>query len=93
MQGLNLGRYIPLDVLINMLLANKDADIERLRKQLEELQKLLDAYESLELTPEQKRQLQKMVGSDKIIGGDFRIGNTFLERKVGYCRRPFKRKQ
>lgn len=58
--GLNLGRYIPLDVLINMLLANKDADIERLRKQLEELQKLLDAYESLELTPEQKRQLQKM---------------------------------
>lgn len=48
---------MPIDVIIDTLLANKNADIEKLKKQLEELQQLLDMYEKLDLTEDQKRQL------------------------------------
>lgn len=60
LKGLSLGKYIPIEVLIDTLLANKDADIEKLKKQLDQLKKLLDAYEKLDLTDEQRRQIEAL---------------------------------
>lgn len=42
-------------------MANKNADLAKLQKQLKELQDLLDMYEKLDLTEDQKRQLAGMV--------------------------------
>lgn len=60
-QGVSLGKFVPIEVIIDTLLANKNADIEKLRQQLDELQQLLDMYEKLDLTEDQKRQLAGMV--------------------------------
>lgn len=58
-----MGKYVPIEVIIDTLLANKNADIELLKRQLAELQQLLDMYEKLDLTEDQKRQLGAMVRS------------------------------
>ncbi|KAK9888849.1 hypothetical protein WA026_001071 [Henosepilachna vigintioctopunctata] len=56
--GLSLGKYIPIEVIIDVLLANKNA-------QIAELQRQLDAYRRLKLTDDQKRQLdQALSGGD-----------------------------
>ncbi|GLV37899.1 hypothetical protein CBL_06399 [Carabus blaptoides fortunei] len=59
-KGLCLGKYIPIEVLIDLLVSNKNADIVRLQKKVDELQKLLDIYNKLNLTEEQKKQLKIM---------------------------------
>lgn len=56
-----MGKFVPIEVIIDTLLANKNADIEKLKEQLDELQQLLDMYEKLDLTEDQKRQLAGMV--------------------------------
>lgn len=58
---MSLGKYIPIEVLIDLLVANKNADIVRLQKKVDELQKLLDIYNKLDLTEGQKNQLKIMV--------------------------------
>lgn len=60
-KGVSLGKFVPIDVIIDTLLANKNADIEKLKQQLDELQSLLDMYEKLDLTEDQKKQLGQMV--------------------------------
>ncbi|XP_031343759.1 nuclear anchorage protein 1-like [Photinus pyralis] len=59
-QKCSMGKYVPIDVLINTLLANKNADAARLKNQVDALQKLLDMYSKLDLTEDQKRALAKM---------------------------------
>lgn len=63
----SLGKYVPIDVLINTLLANKNADTSKLRDQVDELQKLLDMYSKLDLTEDQKRMLGGMVNICKYL--------------------------
>lgn len=58
---MTLGKYIPIEVLIDTLLANRTSDCDKLRQQLNELQGLLDAYMKLELTPEQQKALAGFV--------------------------------
>lgn len=57
-QGLSLGKYIPIEVIIDCLLANKNA-------QIEELQRQLDAYKKLKLTDDQLEQLGILVSISK----------------------------
>lgn len=76
---------MPIEVLIDTLLANKNADIERLRQQLEELQKLLDKYEKLDLTEDQKRQLAGTV-IGKPIAFQMTFLATFISRKEVWAR-------
>ncbi|KAF2879372.1 hypothetical protein ILUMI_26797 [Ignelater luminosus] len=65
-----LGKYVPIEVLIDTLLANKNADIARLREQVEELQMLLDMYSQLDLTEDQKRKLNIMKQQMGKAGGE-----------------------
>lgn len=55
------GTYVPVDVLIDLVCATKNAEIEALSKKVEELEKLLEIYNGLELTPEQRGKLKQMV--------------------------------
>lgn len=52
-QGLTLGKYIPIDVLIDTLLGNKNAEILRLQKDIQLLKSLM--------TPEQIAAFERQV--------------------------------
>ncbi|XP_063918453.1 myosin-8-like [Zophobas morio] len=43
-KGLSLGRYVPVEAIIDVLLANKNADIERLQQEIAELKRLLKEH-------------------------------------------------
>ncbi|XP_017775812.1 PREDICTED: LOW QUALITY PROTEIN: early endosome antigen 1-like [Nicrophorus vespilloides] len=57
---LQLGKYVPIEVLIDTLLANKNADIKKLGDQIDKLEKLLKCYDDLDLTPDQRAKLNKL---------------------------------
>nr|XP_015836117.1 PREDICTED: uncharacterized protein LOC657573 isoform X2 [Tribolium castaneum] len=40
-KGLSLGKYIPIEAIIDILLANKNNDIKRLQREIEELKKFI----------------------------------------------------
>ncbi|XP_045776151.1 uncharacterized protein PFB0765w-like isoform X2 [Maniola jurtina] len=47
-------KYIPTDVIVNMLMTAKNAEIGRLKRKIEEFEQMLSAYDQLDLTCEQK---------------------------------------
>ncbi|XP_034840273.1 GRIP and coiled-coil domain-containing protein 2-like [Maniola hyperantus] len=47
-------KYIPTDVIVNMLMTAKNAEIGRLKRKIEEFDQMLSAYDQLDLTCEQK---------------------------------------
>uniref|UniRef100_A0AAR5PKM7 Uncharacterized protein n=1 Tax=Dendroctonus ponderosae TaxID=77166 RepID=A0AAR5PKM7_DENPD len=55
-----LENLIPLDLLFNAMTANKDGEIEKLKKKIDYLESLLDIYRQIELTPEQQRQVNDL---------------------------------
>ncbi|KAH1024707.1 uncharacterized protein LOC109538520 isoform X1 [Dendroctonus ponderosae] len=55
-----LENLIPLDLLFNAMAANKDGEIEKLKKKIDYLESLLDIYRQIELTPEQQRQVNDL---------------------------------
>ncbi|XP_050685370.1 putative leucine-rich repeat-containing protein DDB_G0290503 isoform X2 [Leptidea sinapis] len=50
-------KYIPTDVIVNTLMVTKNAEISRLKRQIEEFEQMLAAYDQLELTSEQKCEI------------------------------------
>ncbi|CAK1603445.1 unnamed protein product [Parnassius mnemosyne] len=50
-------KYIPTDVIVNTLMGAKNAEINRLRRKIEEFEQLLVAYDHLDLTPDQKIEI------------------------------------
>lgn len=55
-----LGKFIPVEVLMDILLSQKNADIAKLKKKIDLLQKLLIIYEKLDLTECQQAQFDQM---------------------------------
>ncbi|XP_039765071.1 uncharacterized protein PFB0765w-like [Pararge aegeria] len=47
-------KYIPTDVIVNMLMSVKNAEIGRLKRKIEEFEQMISAYDQLDLTCEQK---------------------------------------
>lgn len=58
--GGSLGRFIPLEVTMDIMMSQSDAVIARLRKQLKDRDELFD-YMSQYLDPDQRMELQVMV--------------------------------
>ncbi|CAG5056531.1 unnamed protein product [Parnassius apollo] len=50
-------KYIPTDVIVNTLMGAKNAEINRLRRKIEEFEQMLEAYDHLDLTPDQKMEI------------------------------------
>lgn len=56
-----MDKLIPLDILIEAMMANKNQQIKRLEKRIDYLEKMLDVYSKLDLTPEQQKVLDDLV--------------------------------
>nr|XP_023028951.1 stress response protein NST1-like [Leptinotarsa decemlineata] len=59
-KGPCLEKIIPLDVLINAIVANKNMQIRKLEKRIAYLERLLDIYSQLDLTEDQKKQFDEL---------------------------------
>lgn len=61
-------KYLPTDVIVDTLMVAKNAEIARLRRNIEDFELMLAAYDQLDLTCEQKCEIANAVSSiDKCI--------------------------
>ncbi|KAI5639673.1 hypothetical protein NE865_07920 [Phthorimaea operculella] len=51
------GKYVPVNVIIEMMVAAKNAEIERLKRKIGQLEQMLAAFDQLELSCEQKCEI------------------------------------
>lgn len=56
-------KYVPTDVIVDTLMVAKNAEINRLRRKIEEFEQLLTAYDELDLTCEQKCDIATAVSA------------------------------
>ncbi|XP_060805457.1 putative autophagy-related protein 11 [Amyelois transitella] len=50
-------KYVPTDVIVDTLMVAKNAEIGRLKRKIEEFEQMLEAYDQLDLTCEQKCEI------------------------------------
>lgn len=65
-QSLSLGKYIPIEAIIDILLANKNADIKRLQQENEELRQFIKSHG---LTYEEKEKPVKIIHQPEASSG------------------------
>lgn len=54
-------KYVPTNVIVDTLMVAKNAEIERLRRKIEEFEQMFAAYDQLDLTSEQKCEIANAV--------------------------------
>lgn len=55
------SKVVPVEVMVDLLVANKNADIKKLRLKIQQLQQLLAVYESLDLSDAQRQRVNQAV--------------------------------
>lgn len=55
------GKFIPMNVIIDLMMGSKNAEIRRLKHKLNQLEQMLAVYEQLELDCDQKCEIQNAV--------------------------------
>lgn len=59
--GLPSGKIVPVEYLVESIAAFKNERIKQLEERIDYLEKMLDLYSQLDLTPEQKKKLDELV--------------------------------
>nr|CAH7712144.1 unnamed protein product [Callosobruchus chinensis] len=59
-QGVCLEKLIPMEVLVDAMLANKNIDVLELEREVQYLEDKLDLYKKINLTAEQKKKLDML---------------------------------
>lgn len=65
-----IENLIPLDVLFDILMTNKEEQADDLEKEIEYLEKSLDLYNQIGLTSEQKAQIEQMIKENGLMDTD-----------------------
>lgn len=55
------GKFIPLNVIIDLMMGSKNTEIQRLKRKLIQFEQMLAAYELLELNCDQKCEIENAV--------------------------------
>lgn len=61
------GKFIPINVIIDLMMGSKNAEIQRLKHKLTELEQMLAVYEQLELDCDQKCEIRNAVSYKYIL--------------------------